>query len=36
VSEPKVLAYSSFPAIQNIATVQFGSGFIWGIPAINN
>ena len=33
---PKVLAHSSFPAIQNIATIQFSSGFIWGIPAINN
>jgi hypothetical protein len=36
VSEPKVLAHSSFRAIQNIATIQFSSGFIWGIPAINN
>jgi len=31
-----VLAHSSFRAIQNIATIQFSSGFIWGIPAIDN
>ena len=28
--------FETFRAIQNIATIQFSSGFIWGIPAINN